>query len=538
MKKNKVIIIAAASAVILICGFFGAKFLKARSVTVDVTPVSVLNSGFFEDPLSMDGMVSDSDSQTIRLESTQIVSEVFVTEGQNVKKGDALMSFDISSQELTSKLKELEVLKAKNSLENAQADLHRLENTTPVPEPAPIPEPKPEPKKDEKPTKPEPGKQIQTGEAWNYLNADNVKKFHLVPGTVGEGEEEAKPGTITNPYRYLVTEDGMVYGSFFNLIGKELPDAYAVIEIRKENKKEGVLIASWTFTTNNLKKVKDDDSWYVISRTSEESPESPIETPEPEEIPEVPQQPEGMTRQELAKAITDKQIEIKNLDLNLRRATLALERLKSEMSDGVVYAKNDGVVSIVSNPASPPQNGEPFLRVDAGNGAFVKGNVSELMLDKVQPEQQIMATNFENGNTYTGKVISVDNFPAEQSYYYGSGNPNASHYGFTVQLDEATDLEPGRYIQLSPINNSSESEGIFLSNAYIRNDSKGSYVMKDDNGTLKKQYIKCGRIFFGEVTEVLEGVTMEDAIAFPYGAGNKEGSKTKFAEEFAEGMEG
>ncbi len=538
MKKNKVIIIAAASAVILICGFFGAKFLKARSVTVDVTPVSVLNSGFFEDPLSMDGMVSDSDSQTIRLESTQIVSEVFVTEGQNVKKGDALMSFDISSQELTSKLKELEVLKAKNSLENAQADLHRLENTTPVPEPAPIPEPKPEPKKDEKPTKPEPGKQIQTGEAWNYLNADNVKKFHLVPGTVGEGEEEAKPGTITNPYRYLVTEDGMVYGSFFNLIGKELPDAYAVIEIRKENKKEGVLIASWTFTTNNLKKVKDDDSWYVISRTSEESPESPIETPEPEEIPEVPQQPEGMTRQELAKAITDKQIEIKNLDLNLRRATLALERLKSEMSDGVVYAKNDGVVSIVSNPASPPQNGEPFLRVDAGNGAFVKGNVSELMLDKVQPEQQIMATNFENGNTYTGKVISVDNFPAEQGYYYGSGNPNASHYGFTVQLDEATDLEPGRYIQLSPINNSSESEGIFLSNAYIRNDSKGSYVMKDDNGTLKKQYIKCGRIFFGEVTEVLEGVTMEDAIAFPYGAGNKEGSKTKFAEEFAEGMEG
>ncbi len=529
MKKKKVIIIAAASAFVLICGFFGAKFLKSRSVTVDVTPVSVLNSGFFEDPLSMDGMVSDSDSQTVRLESTQVVNEVFVTKGQSVKKGDALMSFDISSQELTSKLKELEVLKAKNSLENAQTELHKLENSTPIPDPAPIPEPKPEPKKEEKPKKPEPGKQIQTGEAWNYLNADNAKKFHLVPAS-----EDDKPGSITNPYRYLVTEDGMVYGSFFNRIGAELPGVYAVIEIRKDNTKDGELIASWTFTTNNLKKVKDDDSWYVISRTSEETPESPIDTPEPEETPEAPIQPEGLTRQELSKAITAKQLEIKNLDLNLRRAMLALERLKSEMEDGVVYAKNNGVVSIVSSPSSPPQNGEPFLRVDAGNGAFVKGNVSELMLDRVQPEQQIMATNFENGNTYTGKVISVDNFPSEQGYYYGSGNPNASHYGFTVQLDEATDLEPGRYVQLSPINTSSESEGIFLSNAYIRNDSKGSYVMKDNNGTLQKQYIKCGRIFFGEVTEVLEGITMEDSIAFPYGAGSKEGAKTKFAE----GMEG
>ena len=53
------------------------------------------------------------------------------------------------------------------------------------------------------------------------------------------------------------------------------------------------------------------------------------------------------------------------------------------------------------------------------------------------------------------------------------------------------------------------------------------YVPKDVNGKLAKQYVKTGKTYWGTMVEILEGVTLEDYLAFPYGDGAKEGAKTK-----------
>ena len=51
--------------------------------------------------------------------------------------------------------------------------------------------------------------------------------------------------------------------------------------------------------------------------------------------------------------------------------------------------------------------------------------------------------------------------------------------------------------------------------------------MADENGLLKKRYVKTGKIYYNEIIEVLRGLTVDDMVCFPYGKDVKEGVKTR-----------
>ncbi|MBR2067985.1 MAG: hypothetical protein IJ875_07005, partial [Solobacterium sp.] len=87
------------------------------------------------------------------------------------------------------------------------------------------------------------------------------------------------------------------------------------------------------------------------------------------------------------------------------------------------------------------------------------------------------------------------------------------------------------YLELRLDRSEVETDLLYIERSYIREDNQGKYVMKDEDGVLKKQYIKTGRVLWGETVEILEGLTLEDSIAFPYGDGAIEGVKTIQAEE-------
>ena len=621
---------------LLIGSFFGARKFRTSKIVADVVPVSSINWGYMEDSMSIDGVVYDQDSQIIYPDVTQIVSEVYVTQGQQVKKGDKLMAYDTDSQQLTLELRKIAVQKSKADLENAKKELETLRKTKPVPDGSgssggssgggsgsseggsqgqgesttPLP------------TKPEHKK---TMDAWNYLDATNLTDFFLDPnvavgsssgsstdsssnsdsssedssneatdenaesdsadnasssegdssgdesGTEGasggddsetEGDDpgdgaaewgddlvEIPPdGSLQNPYRYLITEDGAVYGSFLNAFAKQT-NKYASIEVREGNVKSGDIIASVLINSEKIVPLNDDDYWYVILRGANDDP---IAKALQELINEINKQqsqgqgeapsddgggsddggsstPTSYTAAELKEAINRAELEVKDRDLEVRRAELDLKILMEQLEDGVVVAKKDGVVTIVKDKDNPPQDGSPFLKVDAGAGVVVQGTISELLLETLEPGQEITASDWETGATYTGHITSVDDYPSDNAYYYG-GNPNASYYGFLAYFDEAQDLEPGHYLQLSLDANANQENALYIPNAYIRRDAGGKYVMKDDNGVLAKQYIKTGKSYYGYVTGVLEGLTENDHVAFPYGDGAIEGVKTKISE--------
>ena len=119
---------------LLIGAYIGAGKLRTANTTVEVIPVSTLNWGYMENTMSIDGIVYDQDSQNIYPDATQIISEVFVKEGQQVKKGDKLLAYDMASQNLTLQIRKVAVEKSQNNLDKAWAELNALYNTKAYPD--------------------------------------------------------------------------------------------------------------------------------------------------------------------------------------------------------------------------------------------------------------------------------------------------------------------------------------------------------------------------------------------------------------------
>ena len=82
-----------------VCAFtlVGIKFYLSSSNTVEVHSVSSLNTGYWDNPSTSTGLVSNSDTQSVLYDSSKTITQVFVKEGQQVSVGDPLLSYDLTT---------------------------------------------------------------------------------------------------------------------------------------------------------------------------------------------------------------------------------------------------------------------------------------------------------------------------------------------------------------------------------------------------------------------------------------------------------
>lgn len=109
-------------------------FLKNSGQSVEVYPVSQLNGAdwinYSND--SVYGTVVSDVSQQVYVPEDKVIKDVYVTQGDEVKIGDKLLSYDTTLLELDLELQELTVQEIELEIESAEADLKKLRNTTPV----------------------------------------------------------------------------------------------------------------------------------------------------------------------------------------------------------------------------------------------------------------------------------------------------------------------------------------------------------------------------------------------------------------------
>ena len=142
MKRNKKLkkILLALISIILVAGI-GAGIWY--STTTNVEPVNVFSFNFigmteyWGDSQESYGFVQTDRIQTVFLSGTQTVTEILVSEGDAVSKGDVLMTFDPPLSDLALERKRLDVEKLKLQLEDAKAELKRIRNMKPMVIPAP-----------------------------------------------------------------------------------------------------------------------------------------------------------------------------------------------------------------------------------------------------------------------------------------------------------------------------------------------------------------------------------------------------------------
>ena len=429
--------------------------------------------------------------------------------------------------------------------------------------PTPTPAPEPEYKVDA-----EAVTQVEENKVWNYLNAltDEDTEFAkdldevttpATPTPTPTPDPTATPtptptpaptptptpavpavntyakGTKANPYHFAIKHDGFLSGKFIKeLIQKAETDGktfYVSIDVYAEDDKTKGLEDSWLVSVDKLKSilgtVTDDmaklDIQTRLIRKNLIEPEPPV--------PEI--EPEGMTASELVRAIHAKESEVREYDIDVRRKQLELSELQTQLADGVVYAKRSGVIKGLKDMNNVPTDGTPFLTVAGGTGTEVKGSISELLLATIQKGTKVSVTSYETGSIYEAVVTHIDNFPTNSGEGFYGGNPNVSMYGFTAYIEKGDDLKQGSYLALSIQQENTDTSSIYLSNAFIRDEHGQKYVMKDVDGKLVKTYIKTGKVYFNMSTEVLSGLSDTDYIAFPYGDGAIEGTRTQIGME-------
>ena len=110
MKKHKkLFIILPIVAVVLAAVVVGLILLRNQFLKAPVYQVQQLDSGGF-DYSSFYGTVYKSDNINFYLDADKKVEEVFVKEGDSVKKGDSLFKYDTTIMEYDIKEKERKIL--------------------------------------------------------------------------------------------------------------------------------------------------------------------------------------------------------------------------------------------------------------------------------------------------------------------------------------------------------------------------------------------------------------------------------------------
>lgn len=568
-----------------ICAFtlVGIKFYLNSTNKIDVNSVSTLNTGYWDNPSTSTGFVSNSDTQSVLYDASKTITQVFVQEGQQVNAGDPLLSYDLTTLQSAVDTSQLDVEKAQNAITLAEHELKKLLNTTPIPDvveepeiqdhtPAPLPgvpakdgngfypyvlslsqaeknftaykiyyasttseAPEKGPHeeaslwKEERETKESNNtcwywiEYTYTDSSTNAYDPKDVVEYYSDKQQI-PNKEIFLAGTKQNPYVFKLSEkQGFVYGKLF--LDNANLNQYLRFDVYTN---DGEIDSSWLvrcdkFTTKQS--MNEGDMYSVILHTKEEQKYVEVEQKPSQDISS------GYTEIELAKAIRDKKQELKTLDLDLRKAKLSLSENKALLNDGIVRAKRSGIVRNIKDLSNPIQDGSAFLEVATGQGTYIKGSISELMLNQIKVGDTISAYCWTSGETFDAKIQSIDTVPSSNSNYNGSGNPNVSYYGFEAYAKDASKIQAGEYLELTFNLSSDTTSSIWLSKAYVKQEGNKYYVLKDVHGKLKKQYVTVGKIVWGDTMEIKDGLSDTDYIAFAYSKNAKEGVKTQKSSE-------
>ena len=509
-KKIKIIIITVLIVAVVAGGIGGTVYYKSSSGTAEVQSVSMISTTNDYTSMTSEGIVCDDASQTIYLQDGQKVTEVFVTKGQQVKAGDKLMAYDVTSLSLSVEMKKLEIASYENQLATEKEKLAKLKNTKPVakqPETPVTPEPEPQPTPDVEPDEPH----------------DVIADLSGATGT----------GSTDDPYIISCSEDSYVSGALLN----KLMNDGAVAKFVVGDVEDPDMI--FTVKGDSLAGYDDSDEVRLfLGSTAADQDDTDTTVPDTSEPVTEPSADDSTTvddaqtytAEELKQAVEEQTRSVASTDLEKRMAEADLKELQTQLDDGIVYAKKDGVVTTVEDPQNPPKDGSPFLQLSGAEGLYISGTIAELDLDTVKVGQPVSAVNYSTGDSFEGTISEISNVPSDSTNYYGDSNPNSSYYEYTAYIENPDGLNKGDYLELT-IDTSSEdsSGGLYIDKSYVRTEKGQSYVYKDDNGKLAKQPVVTGQTLWGSYVEIKSGITEEDSIAFPYGV--KEGEKTKVSED-------
>ncbi len=465
------------------------------------------------------GMISTDKLQNVYISDTQTVREIYVEEGQEVKTGDPILAYDTTLSDIDLEKAGIDLQKLQLQKETAEKELTTLYNMRPHSSVLITPEP--------------------TGV--EYIS--KATPFRIS----GSGTEE-------DPFYYLWGEDdafslSLLAGMFPEVPaepeepdesadapqeGEPAPDepdapeepavnyneSYVVFLVREHDALNAPIQSYWGL---HLDRSGGDVTFrFYQPELSEE-----IQSFEVEPEPYYEEYGSDYTAAELAVMRSEKEQEIRDLEVSIKLAQVEYDKLEQEVNDGVVRSTIDGTVKVVRDPDEAYQNSEAVVEVSGGGGYYIDVSLSELELGTVEVGQTVQVNCWETGAFCEGTIVEISEYPTTNSNSWSDGNSNVSYYPFRVFVDESADLRAYAYADVTYENHVQEGDSLYLENEFIRTDGGRSYVyVRNADGLLEQRTIQTGRSLWGSYTQVRGGLTIDDYVAFPYGKDVADGAKT------------
>ena len=553
-KKLKKGIIIAACAVGVCGAVWGGLTIARNAQRSDVKVYSVNDfcmTDYWGDTSSTSGMVTTDKIQKVFLSSSQTVNKVWVAEGDSVRKGDKLISYDSTltqasveqakidydrqDESLTTAKNELEYLKKAKNKETLKQELDKLTAELDALKK----------KYDEDPDHPYNGDAPVTEGA-----IKDYKKTITVKGADGSDQ------TVNVLYYSWLSasrlNDSKVTEILTNLgtlrADKDHPsvDTYVVLVQRYEDKVGGYVDNTVGLVITETYTAGDDTAVPAVPESRSVSFSVRSDLPEFEDterkyddaaIKKLQQKinlanmylENSMEQKDLAKAIVDKAQEVKEKEVNLRLAKLSLDKKTKELGDGNVYAEFDGTVKAVRNADEAYNNSEAVIELSGGGGYYVTGTLSEMELGSVKVGDTVSISSWMTGAACEGTIVSIDDYPTTSGNSWGDGNRNVSYYPFKAFVEEDAALQANDYVDIQYQKAGTQEQGnsLYLQSWFIRTDNGKSYVMaRGEDGRLEQRWVQTGRDLWGSYTQIRGGLTTDDYVAFPYGRDVVEGART------------
>ena len=103
-------------------------YKKSHQKTVSVVSVDSLAGQYYMDDTNLNGNIVTSATQSVNIDKDMIIKEVYVSKGDSVKKGDQLMSFDMTLVQMELNIAKLKQKQQEQDLNKAINRLSSLKN--------------------------------------------------------------------------------------------------------------------------------------------------------------------------------------------------------------------------------------------------------------------------------------------------------------------------------------------------------------------------------------------------------------------------
>lgn len=564
-KKLKRVIITAVC-VVGVCGAVWGGLTIARNAQRGDVNVYAVNdfamTNYWGDTSNTSGMVTTDKLQKIYISQSQTVKKVWVKEGDSVKKGTVLVSYDSTLTQATverAKIdydrqvenlevmkNELELLKKAKNKETLQAEYDKLQKEL-AEEIAKL-----DKEGGYKPDEPiEEGKLEVKGATGNSENAPlyyQIKSTTLLNDQTLKGiltalKRPTPMGTTTTVSTYVV----LVYREGDKMGGEPVSRGLVITETFTPDSTGETSTTPGEGGETSTTPVEGGGesgsgtvklSFRFCDLTGYVDPERTYSSDKYKELTrKIAQIQElldaSMTQLDLNKAILEKAQAVKEQEVNLKVAKLKLDKKLAELGDGNVYAEFDGTVKAVRDPDEAYNNSEAVVELSGGGGYYVTGTLSEMDLGSVQVGDSVSISSWMTGAACEGTIVSIDDYPTSNGNNWGDGNSNVSYYPFKVFVTEDANLQPNDYVDIQYQKDTSAEESgssLYLESMFIRTDNGKSYVMaRGEDGRLEQRWVQTGRDLWGSYTQIRGGLTIDDYVAFPYGRDVVEGAHTQEA---------